>query len=196
MKFSPFMKNVALFASGVVIGVVFVLSTLPKQSPQYIELELPEKPTKVLKESDDVRYSKSGLVRYNSLDLDCLTANIYHEARGQKAIGMKAVALVTINRVKSIKYPPTVCGVVTQKRKGVCQFSWYCDDLPDRPDLSHKSNLKSWVEAEHIAKYVLQYEHKYHKNVNTLYHADYVNPQWVNVTKTEVIGNHIFYKEI
>jgi spore germination cell wall hydrolase CwlJ-like protein len=53
-------------------------------------------------------------------DILCLTANLYFEARGEGVKGLKAVADVTLNRVKSKKYPSSVCKVVFQKS----QFSW------------------------------------------------------------------------
>jgi spore germination cell wall hydrolase CwlJ-like protein len=53
-------------------------------------------------------------------ELGCLVANIYHEARGEDALGQAAVAHVTLNRVRSPSYSDTVCGVVWQPG----QFSW------------------------------------------------------------------------
>ncbi len=61
-------------------------------------------------------------------ELGCLVANVYHEARGEDALGQGAVAHVTLNRVKSPAYPNTVCGVVWQKG----QFSWTEDGRSDR----------------------------------------------------------------
>jgi len=46
-----------------------------------------------------------------------------HEARGEGSEGMQAVHQVVLNRVKSRKYPNTICGVVLQKN----QFSWTRD---------------------------------------------------------------------
>ncbi len=48
----------------------------------------------------------------------CMLKNIYHEARGEGVEGMKAVALVTLNRAK--QQNKTVCEVVYQRK----QFSW------------------------------------------------------------------------
>jgi N-acetylmuramoyl-L-alanine amidase len=46
---------------------------------------------------------------------------IHHEAKGESLEGQIAVANVVLNRVKSNKFPNTVCGVVKQRG----QFSWY-----------------------------------------------------------------------
>lgn len=53
-------------------------------------------------------------------ELRCLELNLHHEARGESIEGIKAVANVTINRVKSGKFPTSICKVVKQPG----QFSW------------------------------------------------------------------------
>jgi len=44
----------------------------------------------------------------------CLAKNIYFEARNQSTAGQIAVSHVVLNRVKSNRYPNTICGVVEQ----------------------------------------------------------------------------------
>jgi N-acetylmuramoyl-L-alanine amidase len=61
-------------------------------------------------------------------DLFCMVQNVYHEARGEDALGQAAVAHVTLNRVRSPAYPDSVCGVVWQRD----QFSWTNDGKSDR----------------------------------------------------------------
>jgi N-acetylmuramoyl-L-alanine amidase len=53
-------------------------------------------------------------------ELRCLELNIHFEASGEPSKGKIAVGQVTMNRVKSGKFPDTVCGVVRQPY----QFSW------------------------------------------------------------------------
>jgi spore germination cell wall hydrolase CwlJ-like protein len=53
-------------------------------------------------------------------EIECLSRNIYHEARGEGHVGMTAIAMVTLNRVKDPRWPKTVCKVVYQPY----QFSW------------------------------------------------------------------------
>lgn len=65
--------------------------------------------------------------------MQCLSENVYHEARGENDEGKLAVALVTLGRTLSLgteKFPKDVCGVVYQAR----QFSWTADEnLLKRP---------------------------------------------------------------
>lgn len=60
-------------------------------------------------------------------EVNCLATAIYYEARGESALGKKAVATVVMNRVYSEEFPSTPCNVVYQKRGSTCQFSWVCD---------------------------------------------------------------------
>ena len=100
---------------------------------------------------------------------DCMTANIYHEARGESKKGQYAVAHVTMNRVKHEKFPDTVCEVVFQPK----QFSWTHTIKDPRP-----REYQAWRQAQKIALDVM------YGNVpdNTFgaiyYHADYVDPWW------------------
>jgi len=87
-------------------------------------------------------------------EIRCLALNIYFEARGESKKGQFAVAAVTMNRVKSYKYPNSVCEVVWQRR----QFSWTHDGKSDRP-----REQKAWSRAKELAdlvhsKYLQTYE--------------------------------------
>ena len=72
-------------------------------------------------------------------NIKCLAMNVYHEARGEPVLGQFAVAAVTMNRVKSARYPDDVCRVVYQKgwsskhQRYVAAFSWTLDKLADIP---------------------------------------------------------------
>lgn len=57
----------------------------------------------------------------------CLTEVMYFEARGTGEVGMRAVGEVVLNRVADPRFPNSVCGVVKQKHKNSCQFSYTCD---------------------------------------------------------------------
>ena len=82
-------------------------------------------------------------------ELRCLTQNIFFEARGERTAGQLAVAMVTMNRVQSKRFPSTVCGVVWQKR----QFSWTHDGKSDNP-ANNPSDNKSWKQAKQIAEFI------------------------------------------
>jgi len=129
-------------------------------------------------------------------DLQCLAVNIYHEARGEPRAGQYAVARVTLNRVKSPRYPNTVCEVVYQqkwdriRRRYVGAFSW--TELP----AAKKLDKRTWKRAWNIAEAVY-HDHDSNNDLKgaLFYHANYIKPSWarkkVPVAK---IGHHIFYK--
>ena len=142
----------------------------------------------------------AGMVGYVSAEeklkqLDCLTRNIYWEAASEPFEGKVAVAQVTLNRVESGRFAPTVCGVVYQKNvfyeRIVCQFSWLCEG-------THKNKAvyqPMWQESELVAKKVLLENFRLPSMKNALYyHADYVNPNW-HKPRIEKIGHHVFYGE-
>lgn len=130
----------------------------------------------------------------------CLALNLYHEARGDSVLGMKAVGWVTLNRVHSQRYPDTICDVVYQARldsngnpiRNQCQFSWWCDGKSDVP-----RDEKSWNQVNDIAHEVMQ-EYGVIEDFTegaTMYHASYVNPYWADsYDRTVRIDTHIFYK--
>lgn len=111
-------------------------------------------------------------------DLECMAQNVYHEARGQGALGMQMVIIVVNNRVKSKHYPNTICGVVFQRK----QFSWTL-----KPN---KLKLDKYVEImQFVSKHYLE------KGGNILgYHNSSVAPSWARELKVaKVVGDHIFY---
>ena len=128
-------------------------------------------------------------------EIDCLTENIFHEAAYEPRDGQIAVALVTLNRVKSNVFPDTVCGVVHQKtsfyNRVVCQFSWLCEGKKNLTD-KHQSVYNS---VRDVALYVY-FNHAVIEDLTQgaiYYHADYVSPGWSRLKKTTQIGRHIFY---
>lgn len=113
----------------------------------------------------------------------CLAKNIYFEARGESTVGKIAVAMVTLNRVKSKEYPNNICSVVWQPN----QFSWTNDGLSDIP-----RNKDAWLEAQYIADISLQLfiikDAKFYHNLT-------VNPKWASKDNYLIsIDNHKFYK--
>mgnify|MGYP001166910727 CR=1 FL=1 len=136
--------------------------------------------------------------------LYCLSEAIYFEAGNQPFVGKLAVAGVIINRVKSDKYPNSICAVVHQgptreswKKDGThypvrhkCQFSYYCDGKHDKPVME----TITWQNSVSAAGFV------YYNNVlivdgATHYHATYVSPAWAKqLRRVTRIEDHIFYK--
>jgi len=122
-------------------------------------------------------------------EVECLAKNIYYEAGSEPREGKLAVAQVTMNRVKSNQFPRSVCGVVYQKYRGVCQFSWVCEN-----DLRARSG-PAWRESLKIAENILINKRSYNVvGQAKFFHATYVDPAWSNTKKVvRQIGNHIFY---
>jgi N-acetylmuramoyl-L-alanine amidase len=136
-------------------------------------------------------------VEINHKDLDCLAKNVYFESRGESIQGQYAVGLVTLNRVKSNKFPDTICEVVKQGRywnnnpvKNKCHFSWYCDGKSDNP-----KDKKAWDMSVNIAQTLLFYNVVDYTYGSTHYHNLDVNPRWSRKMKeATTIGSHIFYE--
>lgn len=127
-----------------------------------------------------------------STEQGCLAYNIYFEARGESTAGQVAVGQVTLNRVNSDKFPNSVCGVVRDAvvRDGKivkCQFSWYCDGIPEvirNPELYNKTY--------ELAEYLLSSDMPDITDGALFFHSKSVNPGWKR-KKLVTIGNHIFY---
>lgn len=139
--------------------------------------------------------AKENIIYINKDEYDCLVKNIYFEARNQPIDGKIAVATVTLERVKNNSFPETICDVVTQKRGGVCQFSWVCQDK--ELDLSKKEEYAAWQRAMKVAEDVLTGKVDPILDGATHFHADYVSPSWSRrLKRITKIGDHIFYKEV
>lgn len=127
----------------------------------------------------------------------CLAMNIYHEARGEPLAGQLAVGLVTMNRVKSPRFPDDICSVVKQGRywqgnpvRNKCAFSWWCDGKSDTPQ-----DDDAWAESVHLAWRIQQDTVTDFTDGATHYHAVYVNPYWADEHNYIVqIGQHLFYR--
>ncbi|MCY4275286.1 MAG: cell wall hydrolase [Gammaproteobacteria bacterium] len=120
-------------------------------------------------------------------EVRCLALNIYHEARGESISGQKAIAGVIMNRVRSQRYPDSICEVVWQPK----QFSW---------TLAHENyhvvtDPIAWKIALIIGHLTLAgYEYARIGDA-THYHATSVDPYWAASGHFIIkIGDHIFYK--
>lgn len=132
-------------------------------------------------------------------EVQCLADNVLFEAGSEPQEGQVAVAIVTLNRVKSGNYQDSICGVVKQKTGTTCQFSWWCEAKPHIASTTRRftsAQQELYNSVRDIALYVYLNEDKIADNTNgaTYYHADYVNPGWKHLQKTVKIGRHIFYK--
>jgi N-acetylmuramoyl-L-alanine amidase len=124
--------------------------------------------------------------------LDCLALNIYWEARSEPLAGQIAVAEVTLSRVADPAFPDTVCGVVRQGEErglNLCQFSWHCDGLDDRPH-----NSEAWQHALRLALLALSGRLADPTDGALWFHSDQVHPDWPELAPILKIGSHIFYR--
>lgn len=126
--------------------------------------------------------------RISEKEVTCLAKNIYYEAPAESYEGKLAVATVTMNRVRSRSFPKTICGVVYQRNKSGCQFSWTCGARA-------KFNKSLYNRAYAVAKQVLTSNVRHDKLKNALYfHNTAVAPNWTFAKRVIQIDNHIFYE--
>lgn len=123
----------------------------------------------------------------------CLTAALYYEAGNEPEEGLRAVAQVVLNRVRSPAYPNTVCGVVyqgTERNDTLCQFTFGCDG-----SMARIPSSAAWARANRIAREALTGSVYAPVGLSTFYHTRAVNPGWNRrLTPTAIVGAHIFYR--
>ena len=140
------------------------------------------------------------LTKVEKQQVECLAQNVYYEAGYESTKGQIAVAMVTLNRVHSGKFPKSICGTMTQKTEYTCQFSWYCDDYKRIKAAAYRYTKHEKQVFEH-ARSVALYTYLNYKNIKDVtkgalyFHSKDVNPRWPNMHTTAVIGNHIFYRK-
>ena len=123
----------------------------------------------------------------------CLAEAIYFEARSEPEAGQAAVAQVVLNRVASGLYPNERLRRRLPERSPLHGLPVL---LRLRRQVAARDGGRAWVAAQRIAREVTHGQ-TYMERVGdaTHYHAKYVNPRWAKaLTKTDVIGQHIFYK--
>ena len=154
--------------------------------------------------SHSISYNMPFKTNFNNLspqakqEVECLAENIYFESGYEPKEGQIAVAFVTLNRVKSGIFENDICGVVKQKIRNVCQFSWYCEDRQHNISANKSlttSNNSLYNSVRELATLVYANSDRMidPSNGALFYHADYVKPGWKNMQTTAVIGRHIFY---
>lgn len=116
-------------------------------------------------------------------ELACMTKVILYEAGSEVRDGQIAVAQVVMNRVKSPRFPNSVCGVIHQRG----QFS-------SIRSFRHPRNAR-WQRAEAIARDVIEGDHAPVVGRALYFHAARVRPAYVaSRTKVGRVGNHLFYR--
>lgn len=135
-------------------------------------------------------------------ELTCLACNIYYEARNQSEAGQLAVAMVTLNRLRSPNYPKSICAVVWETRRSartgatVAQFSWTLEQR------SRPTDAAAWRTAVKLAQQAVQAidqpELEPDPSLGAMFfHAWYVSPDWSTDGSLDMvtrIGDHLFYR--
>ena len=123
----------------------------------------------------------------------CLSEALYFEARGETIKGQFAVAEVIMNRVKSSRFPGSLCSVINQGtgRKYQCQFTYTCDG-----NAEVIAEPAAYAQVSKVARAVLDGRAPALTNGATYYHTTAVKPRWSRVfTRTAQIGVHLFYRD-
>lgn len=177
------------WGEGFFLGLMFAATAaiaMPHKEPEVKYIKVPE--IKVI-EKTVVQKVPVKLSQNDQTQIECMATNGYFEALGQPKKGIQAVHNVVMNRVEDKRFPKTPCGVINQKARGVCQFSWKCE--------GHK-RITDWAAYKKIKQLAADV---YLGNKGDItggaqfYHADYVRPQWARVfDRTTKIGAHIFYE--
>jgi len=136
-------------------------------------------------------------------EVTCLACNIYYEARDQSEAGQWAVAMVTLNRLRSPRHPKTICGVVWEKgrdyRTGalVAQFSW---TLERRGPPAEPAAWRKAMQLAHDAVRSADAPERLRPDPSLgalFFHAWYVSPDWATDGSMDLvtrIGDHLFYR--
>jgi len=122
----------------------------------------------------------------------CLSEALYFEARGETVKGQFAVAEVIMNRVKSARFPGSLCAVINQGtgRKYQCQFTYTCDGHAEVI-----AEPRAFARVGKIARLVMDGKAPALTDGATHYHTTAVRPNWSRVyTRTAKIGVHLFYR--
>jgi hypothetical protein len=124
-------------------------------------------------------------------DIDCLTAAVYYEARGEPREGQAAVAQVVLNRVRDSGFPKSVCGVVYQGLAShACQFSFACDGSADA-----RREPAAWARARSVADRALGGYVMSAVGGATHYHVADLGEIWGGqMVRIAQIGQHVFYR--
>lgn len=116
-------------------------------------------------------------------ELECMERAIYFEANRSSHEGMVAVGNVVMNRVRSDKFPNTVCGVVAQKNQ-------FAPGVMTRPMPS-----KALPDVRRAAKAVLRGERHPQIGNAMFFHTHGYSFPYDNMHYVLVAGGNAFYEK-
>lgn len=100
-------------------------------------------------------HSEQYLIRYYEKETSCMAKALYWEGRGESSKGLKLIAQVIENRVRSEGFPNTVCNVVSQKVAGQYQFSYHYNGKLKIRD------IRSFNRVSNVAQHVMKRKENY-----------------------------------
>ena len=120
----------------------------------------------------------------------CLALATYWESKGCSRADMAAVGAVVLNRLADEEFPDEVCAVVKEGGETPpCQFSWWCDGKPDRPEED-----ADWREARAVADQLLSDPPPDPTGGALYFHSRDIDPPWPDRQKIKETDCHILYK--
>jgi N-acetylmuramoyl-L-alanine amidase len=129
-----------------------------------------------------------------SAGLVCLALTIFNESRGEPIKGQYGVALVTMNRIESSKYPDTPCAVVFEKG----EYQWAPRSKSQRTlwklkRRAEKKDDKSWSRSVKIAHQVIRGQVKDWTRGALYFNHKKKGRKYKTKVRAQVVGRHIFY---
>jgi spore germination cell wall hydrolase CwlJ-like protein len=122
-------------------------------------------------------------------EVACLAQTIYFESRGEPQGGMLAVGHVVMNRAHDPGFPHSICGVVHQRSKAGCQFTFACDRRSDQP-----RGDADWAQSMKLARMIYSGQTKDPTDGALWFHRASARADLGPGTRrTAKIGRHVFY---
>jgi spore germination cell wall hydrolase CwlJ-like protein len=172
-----------VFGANIVPSQSEALSLTPNTVP--VELKVDLKQSSVTKPE----------VCYANVQCRKLAEAVFFEGRGEPVKGQYAIAYTIINRRDSGKYADDVHGVVNQKRRGICQFSYMCQINAKGRRTAIGNDDQSWQKALDVAYNTYFYEAVDPTKGGEFFHTKKVKPIWRHQLQPALaLGNHIFYR--
>ena len=173
------------------------LAEIEAKGLQAVGSERLERMIAATESASDVEFTRSWLAQQPKASggeqWKCLSEALYFEARGETVKGQFAVAEVIVNRVKSSRFPRSLCNVIHQGtgKKYQCQFTYTCDG-----NAEVIAEPRAYDQVGKIARAVLDGKVPALTDGATYYHTTAVKPRWSRVfTRTAQIGVHLFYRD-
>ncbi|HYJ31564.1 MAG TPA: cell wall hydrolase [Allosphingosinicella sp.] len=155
----------------------------PAEAPKAAPAPLPAPAAPAQAAPEPARPARPAVAATGASDaeLTCLTRVILYEAGAESRSGQLAVAQVVLNRVRSGRFPRTICGVINQRG----QFSAIRSYHPRRD--------ARWNRAQAIARSARAGERVPSIGNAMFFHAARVRP-FSGRTRVARLGGHIFYR--